>query len=80
MRQQGREQFVRLRAMVGARGFEQGDGLGDRAALGERVGVEDALSFDRLSPFDSARDDRACFDRLSTNGSWGGDDAIPRSP
>ena len=42
-------------AVVGAGGFEQGDGLGDGAALALRVAIQDSF-------------DEGCFDKLSTNG------------
>ena len=57
VRQQGREQLVTLRAVVGASGFEQGDGFGDGAALGHGLAVGDRFNqrhhrvgepFDRL--------------------------------
>jgi hypothetical protein len=46
-RQQRGEQLVGLRAVVGARRFEQRDGLGDGAALPHSLGARERL-FERL--------------------------------
>ena len=46
--QQRREELVGLRAMVGAGGFEKGDGLGDGSALGKRRFGDDLLQ--QLNP------------------------------
>jgi hypothetical protein len=43
VRQQGGEQLVGLRAVVGPGGLQQGDGLGHGAALHGRAAVHDAL-------------------------------------
>src|SRR5256885_10041675 len=43
MRQQGREQHIGRRTVVGARGFQQGDGLGHGPALNGGVAVQDAV-------------------------------------
>jgi hypothetical protein len=48
MRQQGSEQLIRLRTVVGAGGFEQGNGFGDGAALGRATranhGIKQCIS------------------------------------
>ena len=49
--QQGGEQRVGARSVVGAGGFEQGDGLGDGAALALGIAVQDGF-------------DEGCFDKL----------------
>ena len=41
--QQGRQQFIALRTVVGAGGFQQGNGLGHGPALHGRVAVQNAV-------------------------------------
>jgi hypothetical protein len=66
VRQQGVQQGIGLGAVVGAGAFQQGDGLGQRAALGRAVrGLEQG--FDKLSPNGWLWSDGR-FDRLSANG------------
>jgi hypothetical protein len=43
MRQHGGEQLIRRSAMVRARGLQQGDGFGHRAALHGRVALQQTL-------------------------------------
>ena len=43
VRQQGREQLITLRAVIGAGGLKQGDGLGDGAPLAQHVALGDVF-------------------------------------